>query len=119
MAISIIPFVSSIGHYDFDTAIDDVSYFFDVRWNEFEQAWYFDIYELDGMRVVALGLKVVTGTYIGRQLAGKHALFKNGVFAAIDTENENPVDPGFDDMGTRVELRYYPIPDLVAEVYAV
>jgi hypothetical protein len=119
VAISIIPFVPSIGNYDFDTSIDDVAYKFDVHWNEFEQAWYFDIYELDGS-VVGLNLKAVIGTYLGRQFAGKHELFRNGVFAVIDTEGGYR-DPGFDDFGAgqRVEVRYYPIADLVNEVYAI
>lgn len=110
----VIPFVPSIGNYDFETVIDDTPYVFDVRWNEYDQAWYFDIAEVDGTKI-ACGLKIVCGTYIGRY--STHALFENGVITAIDTSGGYR-DPTFDDLGTRVAVHYYTLRDIVSEVYA-
>lgn len=121
---AVIPFIPSNGNYDFDVDIDGASYHFDVRWNSRDEvpatasregvdgAWYFDISESDGTPI-ARGLKITVGSYIGRY--STHELFEKGVIAAIDTSGAYR-DPGFDDLGTRVEVRYYTVEDLVAEV---
>lgn len=124
----VLPFVPSVGHYDFDCSIADALYTFEVRWNSRENvdkngvpqgAWMFDIYEADET-VVAQGLKINIGSYMGRY--STHSLFQNGVFAAIDVSGDY-LDPTFDDLGTfaggqRVEVRYYTEQDLVAEGFA-
>ncbi|MGN6103662.1 MAG: phage baseplate plug family protein [Kofleriaceae bacterium] len=125
MAITILPFGSDqespSGNYEFEATIEDVPYKFDVRWNQSDRdgqgAWYFDLSESDG-QTIARGLKIVVGTYIGRNSA--HPLFERGVIAAIDTSGEYR-DPGFEDLGKgrRVEVRYYTVEDLVAEVYGI
>lgn len=112
----ILPFRPSIGHYDFDTDIEDRTYIFDVQWNARDNvdpntgvargAWYFDVREQDGA-AIALGIKIVLGTYLGRRL--NHPLFRRGVLLAIDTAGGEGRgrDAGFDDLGTRVIVKYY------------
>lgn len=115
MAVSVLPFTPSEGNYQFEVSIEDIAYVFDVRWNERDKAWYFDLLEAD-RTPIAYGLKVTVGSYIGRY--STHALFQRGVIAAIDTSGEYR-DPGFDDIGDgqRVEVRYYGVADLIAENY--
>lgn len=111
--ISILPFQPSIPNYRFETILNDLPYVFDVRWNERDSAWYFDLYEED-THPIELGIKVVIGTYLGR--TSTHPLFARGVLAVIDTSGAYE-DAGFDDLGTRVEVRYYDIADLVHEAF--
>lgn len=113
--ILILPFIPSDPHYDFETTIEDVPYSFEVRWNERDLAWYFDISESDGT-AVARGLKIVIGSYPGRY--STHELFQRGVFSIIDTSGEYE-DAAFDDLGTRVQVRYYTTEGLVTAFYAV
>lgn len=117
MPPAILKFRPSLGNYDFDTTIEDVQYHFDVRWNEYDKAWYFDLADSNGTPIV-VGAKVTLGSYIGRY--SNHPLFQRGVIAAIDTSGDEMRDPGFDDIGEgqRVEIRYYTIADLVAAGYA-
>lgn len=116
MAVAVLPFIASVGDYEFEVAIAEVPYIFNVRWNERDLAWYFDLYTSDQVPI-AIGLKITVGSYIGRYV--NHELFENGVIAAIDTSGEY-LEPGFDDIGPdkRVEVRYYTIADLVTEGYS-
>lgn len=114
MDVLVLPFIASNGNYQFETYIGDKPYVFDVRWNERDEAWYFDLSENDG-RAIASGLKIVVGTHIGR--TSRHELFSRGVFVAVDTEG-NHRDATYDDLGTRVEVRYYPIEALAAAIFA-
>lgn len=110
--VNILPFVPSDPHYTFDTTIVDEQVFFEVRWNERDSAWYFDMYDANG-GPMALGVKVVLGAYLGRQ--SPHPWFSENVLAAIDTTLSN-VDPGFDDLGTRVLIQHYTADTLLAEL---
>lgn len=112
MASSILPFVPGDANYRFSTTLNDVDYTFDVRWNERDEAWYFDMLDASGEPIV-LGVKIVLGAYLGRQSA--HPFFKTNVIAAIDTTLEER-DATFDDLGVRVLVQHYPIGDLVAEL---
>lgn len=111
--MTILPFIPSVAAYEFSVEIDGVSYTFDVRWNSRAAAWYFDVLEGDGTPI-ARGLKIVLGCYIG---GGRftHDLFRLGVFVAIDTSQEGR-DATFDDLGTRVEVRHVPMPELIGRV---
>lgn len=116
MAVAVISgFVPSIGEYDFDCVIEGDTYLFEVHWNEHDQAWYFNLLQDDGTPILE-GAKITTGSYIGRY--STHKLFQRGVIAAIDTAGGYR-GPTYDDLGTRVEVRFYPVEDLVAEMYAV
>lgn len=115
MAVHVIPVVPSIANYSFETYIEDVQYTFGVRWNERDGFWYLDVTDADGYPIVR-GERIVLNAYIGRK--STHPLFRNGVLAAIETSG-SMLDATFDDLGIRVELRYYPMRDFVTEVYAL
>lgn len=98
----VLPFIPSVGRYRFSTVIEDTQYVFDVRWNTRDAAWYFDVREAD-LTIIASGLKIVLGTYIGRQ--STHSLFSDGVFVAYDQSRQG-LDAGLDDLGARVQVKY-------------
>lgn len=98
----VLPFVPSIGRYRFGTVIEETQYLFDVRWNTRDLAWYFDLREADET-IIASGLKIVLGIFIGRQ--STHPLFDDGVFVAHD-ESGQEKDAGYDDLGTRVLVKF-------------
>lgn len=105
----ILPVIPSIPHYTFETVIDDVGYEFEMRWNGRDSAWYMSIFDSDNI-VIILNAKVVLGAYIGRR--ANNNLMYHGAFVAIDTTKQGR-DAGLDDLGTRVEIRYYSDDELV------
>lgn len=111
---NILPFIPSEPEYRFRTALGDTTYIFDVRWNERDSAWYFDMLEVDETPIL-LGCKIVLGTYFGRRSA--HTFFSDNIIGAVDTGQDN-LDPGFDDLGTRVEIWHYTASELVNAVLA-
>lgn len=110
----ILPFVPSVPYYRFRTSIENVAYIFDVRWNVRDAAWYFDLLETDETPI-ALGVKIVLGMSLARRI--KHPLFRNGTLVAIDTSGKLR-EPGLDDLGTRVQIRYYTVYDIIAVIHS-
>jgi hypothetical protein len=104
-----LPLQPSIGAYRFSSTLMGTSYWFDFRWDTTDDAWFFDIKEIDETPI-ALGLKLVLGAFIGRHVP--HILFRRGVFAAYDTSGDQK-EAGFDDAGTRVILKYIPGTDVM------
>lgn len=104
-----IPFQPSLANYSFGCAINDVTYLFEVRWNDRALAWYFSLAETDTTPIIS-GIKIVLGAYLGRQCS--HDLFKGGVFVAVDTSGKE-AEAGFDDMGVRVIVKYIPVLELI------
>lgn len=82
------------------TTLDGVTYVLRVRWNTRDAAWYLDAWERDGSTAIAYGVKIVVGIMLGGAIA--HPLFMSGVFA-LDT-SKTDLDPGFNDLGSRVLL---------------
>lgn len=99
----VLPFVPSVPFYTFTTTIEGEPYLFKVRWNSRDSAWYFDVLTDDG-EVLREGIKVVLGAYLGR--VSTERFFETGVLWAIDTTSQAK-EATFDDIGTRVEIRYY------------
>ncbi len=102
MAIAI-PFEPSLTYYRLITVISGVPYIFDVRWNDRDQAWYFDVLEEDETPIVH-GVKVILGMYLARRC--DHTLFRDGVFLARDTTDAG-IEAGIDDLGARVQVIRY------------
>lgn len=103
-----LPFVPSLGFYRFDTTLFGVVYVFDVSWNAVDGAWYMDILT-DAQVVVASGIKLALGAAIGARLRDPAA--PPGFFFVVDTSGKG-VDATFDDMGTRVRVRFFHVTEL-------
>lgn len=93
-----LPFLVSDTNYTLAVPVDSQELFFDVRWNSRDSAWYLDIRE-DDDSVIALNVKLVLGAQIGRYT--QHDFFNTHKILVVDTSGSD-VDPGFDDLGTRV-----------------
>lgn len=109
MATHQLPLVPSIAEYRFGMTLNNVLYIIDLRWNSSESAWYMDWYKEDETPI-AIGIKVVLGAYLGRRCG--EAPFTVGVLVAVDTSGAKR-EAGFDDLGTRVVVRYIPVEDLI------
>lgn len=118
---TVLPLRPSIGSYRFTLPLDDVQYQFRLKWNSVERpgttaapkgVWYMDVLEFDGTPII-VGVKIVLGAYLARW--SNHPLFLNGVFVA---RSSAPVheDPGFDDLGSTVQVLYFNRSDLASEM---
>jgi hypothetical protein len=95
-----IPFQPSQNNYRMKVPIDNEVFLFDVRWNDKDSAWYFDLYEEDETLILA-SIKVVLGAVIGQ--LSTNAFFQGKIFTVIDTANTKK-DAGYDDLGARIQL---------------
>lgn len=114
-----INFAPSEGNYRFSTilttASDSGTYTFDVRWNTRDSAWRFDMYDPDGNLMVA-GVKIVIDTPLGRR--SSHPFFSHNAIYAVDTSLQR-LDPGFDDIGSRVLVYHFTESDLATSFFGV
>ncbi len=106
----VLPFAPSLPNQRFGTTLDDVQYLFDVRWNERDAAWYFDLLAEDETPI-RHGIKIVLGAALGGRVAA--AAFPRGVLMAADTTGAG-VEPGLDDLGTRVVVYFFTLAELDA-----
>jgi hypothetical protein len=109
-----LPFVPSTAFFRVGTVLDGSTYIFDVRWNSREQAFFFDVLEVDETPI-ASGSKIVLGTYLCR--TSNHPLFATGVMVAIDLSGELR-EATLDDLGTRVVVRRFTGPEMATQVTA-
>lgn len=107
-----LPFQPSIPSYDFVTTLEGRPLIWIPRWNGRDLAWYLDIEEIDETRIVS-GVKIVLGAFLGRE--SPHIMFRRGVLVAVDTSGQKK-DAGYDDLGTRVLVKYIPGLDLVRRI---
>jgi hypothetical protein len=105
-----LPFLGGKPYYRFNTPINDLIYWFVVRWNRRDQAWYFDVLD-ETEKPIRQGIKVVLGAYLGKSCTDP--LFENGVFVVVDT-SQQAIAPTFDDLGIRVQIRYLDALDVQA-----
>lgn len=104
-----IPFVPSVPSYEFATQIEQVQYTFRVRWNTRAEAWYFDL--LDDVLPILRGVRLSLGLFLGREC--KREPFASGGFLVVDTTRQGR-EATFDDLGTRVEVRWMPNSEILA-----
>lgn len=103
-----LPLSPSVAHYRVGTTLSDEQYLLDVRWNARDEAWYLDVLSEDET-VIRSGIKVVLGVLLGGRVVDP--AFPPGVFIAVDQTNQG-AEPGFDDLGDRVQIHYYSFEEL-------
>ena len=108
--MQILPLSPGIPAYRVATALGDIGYVFDVRWNHRDECWYLDAFEDDGVTVIFYGVKIVLGAHLGR--IHRHALVTDGALIAYDTSRQL-IDAGLDDLGSRVVVVYVPADELL------
>lgn len=96
-------------HYTVNVEISGALYELELRWNDRDSAHYLSV--RDATRVpVFEGAKIVLGLYLGRRK--NHSLTRQGAFIAVSTKGRE--EAGFDELGARVELRYYTDAEIIA-----
>lgn len=94
--------------YTFDCDLDNVTYQFEMEWNDRDSGWYMSISNSDGEPLVT-GRRVVlnyplTNIYRDPRLPA-------GSLVAIDSSGTD-TEPGLLDLGDRVKLVYVPVAEL-------
>lgn len=102
MAVEILELDPTQEYVETQFQLDGETFTFLVRWNERIDSWILSIYETDGTPI-AVGRRITVGNFLFPWLVGSNR--PSGQLMALDTKEED-VDPGHDDMGTRVKLFY-------------
>lgn len=106
---SILPFTPGIPFYRMSVTLGEEDYVFDVRWNERDNGWYFDLFTVNEVAIIH-GVKVVLGTLLGGVNPDENRL--PGGLIAADLEDTG-LDPGFDDLGYRVQVYFYTLQEIL------
>jgi hypothetical protein len=107
--VILIPFQPGIASYQLAVNILATEYILDVRWNERDSAWFFDLLDENSNQIVS-GNKIILGGLLAKTASDKGP---RGVFIAKDTSG-NGQEAGLDDLGTRVIVRFYTPEEILA-----
>lgn len=91
----------SVPDQRFTTTLVGVTFAMRVRWNSRDESWYLSIYDLLGNRI-RVGIRLMLGTFLR---SNARADFPAGSFRMVDTSGQK-LDARFDDLGTRVKLKF-------------
>lgn len=92
--------------------LDEETFTFAFEWNDRNSQWAFTLSNNDG-QPVASGISIVVGIPLLNRLKTLPGL-PAGMLEAIDTSDLN-TDPGFDDLGSRVQLAYTPASEIPSD----
>lgn len=95
--------------YSQRTVLDGKEYTLRFDWNGREGRWYLSLYLSDTGRAIVRGLKVLADWPL---LTGVTDVDKPpGILLASDNSPQGGEPPGFQDLGRRVTLLYFPLAD--------
>lgn len=98
----LIPLQIGVPHYTMTTNLDSVTYKLRFDWNDRMAAWFLSIHTAVGEALVT-GIRVVVSWPLTARFVARGV--PPGLLEAIDTSGRG-IDPGFEDLGTRVILAY-------------
>jgi len=104
----LIPTSSAAPAYKFQIVLEDQAYNFVFKWNDTFDFWIFDIADVGGNEIVC-GVKVILDYPLINRFA--NPLLPPGEIVAIDS-TETLLRVGRDDMGSKVNLYYFPASEL-------
>lgn len=107
-----IPFEPTTPNYRMGVVLGGTQYIFDVRWNQRDQAWFFDLLAEDEDPIVS-GVKIVLGTILGGRCADER--MPDGIMQAEDTTGTG-TEARIDDIGTRVIVMFWTWAEMAAAV---
>lgn len=98
-------------YFELQAVLDDVTYTIEFRWNVRLEAWFMSVLDAEGQVPYIVGQRCVVDYGIPQHLTQRTP---PGLFLFIDTgaATGEGVDPGFDDLGSRVQLLYVPEDEL-------
>jgi hypothetical protein len=88
--------------FDVQATLDGATYTLEFRWNVRLGAWFLAILDETGSTPIQTGIRLVANWRLG---SANVALQPPGSLFAHDTSGQG-LDPGFEDLGTRVQLVY-------------
>lgn len=99
--------VDDASHFDQQAVLDGVTYTLEFRWNVRLGAWFMNVFDAEGITPQLVGVRLVADYPLAQHLVDRTP---PGYFLALDTgaADGNGTDPGFDDLGGRVQLWYVP-----------
>lgn len=92
--------------------LDGVSFTFAFEWNDRNEQWSFSLYDAAGVGLV-YGVSLVVGIPLLNRFPNVPGLPAGGL-EAIDTSDLS-ADPGFEDLGSRVQLMYWPVAEIPSD----
>jgi hypothetical protein len=99
---------------EFPTVLDGSEFIVRVRWNTRDAAWYLSLFDVADDPIFQ-GIKIVLGVALGRRVTDERM---PGVFLAADLNSPDGTDrrdAGFDDLGERVVVDFYPFTEFFPE----
>jgi hypothetical protein len=94
-------------HFDLQAQLDGVTYTLEFRWNVRLGAWFMNVLDAEGESPCLVGVRLVADWPLAQNIVDRSP---PGYFLALDTgaAEGSGEDPGFDDLGSRVQLWYIP-----------
>lgn len=115
MTAQILPLRTDLPRYSFRVELDGARYEFSMEWNDRAGAWFFDLADAEGDLIVT---SIRVGVDYPLLDSYTDDRIPPGILLAVDSQKLD-LDPGRQDLGDRVQMIYYPIADLSAEVLAI
>jgi hypothetical protein len=106
-----IPITNPTPRFSQGVDLDGVAFILAFEWNDRDETWSFNLLDSDSVPLVT-----GVGVRVGLPLLNRHTGIAGpaGVLEAIDTSGAG-LDPGFADLGERVQLLYTPIGEIPAD----
>lgn len=116
MTAQVLPLRTDAPRYSIRVELDSLRYQFSFEWNDRAASWFFDLDDSNGDRLLST-VRVSTDWPLLDRFRFDSRV-PRGVLVAIDTQKTD-YDPAREDLGARVQLIYYPLADVPAELQAI
>lgn len=109
--IPIIREAGDIAFFDLQITLDEITYTLAFRWNVRLEAWFMTVLDFEGVTPLTPDIRLVVDYPLTQYISDRQP---TGIFFAVDTEGVlgEGGDPGFDDLGNRVQMHYVPLSEL-------
>lgn len=107
LIVPIVRTTDDASFFDLQASLDGVTYSIEFRWNVRLGAWFMTVFDAEGITPLIVGIRLVVDYPLAQNLVDRTP---PGYFLAVDTGASEGFgqDPGFDDLGSRVQLWYVP-----------
>jgi hypothetical protein len=103
-----LPLDAADPNYRVGITLQDTPYNFDVYWNERDQAWFFDLYDVNESPIIT-SVKMVLGAFLLARCTDPRK--PSGAIIMADLSGQGQ-DATIDDLGSRVVAMYFTVDEL-------
>ena len=89
--------------YDYQIALDDITYRINLQWRERQESWYLTLFGSNDETMFS-GVRMTIDTPLGWRLTGRK--IETGFLILLDTESTKE-SCGYEDLGRRCQLMYF------------